>query len=167
MRGDAKIEQLRDAINTPISAKDPMAALYVRIAAEGSPLDIARQVFNDREKFRPVEMTPALVRHPLADAWIDGVPIPDEQRDSFAAWLVNHTTRRREVGELERRLRSTMDAQLKLAASEDENDRRKAAAFGRWHIEHWGVADVPKPAPAGFDQPCEKQLMAAVRRRVR
>lgn len=167
MRGDAKLEQLRDAINTPVSARDPMAALYVRLAAEGSALDIARQVFVDREKFRPIDMTPALVRHPLADAWMDGVPIPDDQRDSFGVWLVNHSVRRKEMGELESRLRATMDAQRKLAASDDDNDRRMAAALGRWHIEHWGVADVPKPAPAGIDQPFEKQLMAAVRRRVR
>lgn len=167
MRGDAKLEELRHAISPDVSARDPMAALYVRLAAEGSALDIARQVFVDRERFRPIELTPALAEPPCADDWRGGAPVPDAEKSAFAAWLVNHTTRRREVSELERRLRATMDAQLKLAASDDENDKRKAAAFGRWHLEHWGLADVPKAAPAGLDQPGEKQLMAAVRRNVR
>jgi len=164
MRGDGKIEQLREAIAPQVSAKDPMAAMYVRLAAEGSALDIARQVFNDRERYRPIKRTPALREPDCADDWRGGSPVPDEQKSEFAAWLVNHTVRRREASDLERRLRSTMDAQLKLAESDDENDKRKAAAFGRWHIEHWGVADVPKAAAAGLDQPFEKQLMAAVQR---
>lgn len=167
MRGDTKLEELRTAISTPVSARDPLAALYVRLAAEGSALDIARQVFVDREKFRPIELTPAVSEPACVDDWRGGTPVPDGEKSQFAAWLVNHTVRRREVGDLERRLRSTMDAQLKLAASDDENDKRKAAAFGRWHLDYWGVADVPKPAPMGNDQPFEKQLMAAVRRKVR
>jgi hypothetical protein len=169
MRGDDRVEQLRSAINVDVSALEPLAAFYLKLAHQGSPLDIARQVFNDREKLRPVEMTPQLrfSRPDVLDLWRNGGTIPDELRDEFAAWLVNHTTHRREVSECERRLRTSMDAQRKLAESDDENDKRKAAAFGRWHIEHWGVADVPKAASAGLDQPFEKQLMAAVQRHAR
>jgi hypothetical protein len=168
MRGDTE-QQLREAINPRVYASDPIAAHHVALAREGSALDIARQVFVDRERYRPVDapLRAQFSREDVLARWHKGAPIPTELADEFAAYLTAHTARRLAMSELERRLRATMWAQLKLAESSDENDKRMALAFGRWHRELWGVADIPRSAPAGQDQPFEKQLMAAVQRRVR
>lgn len=167
MRGDdARTEALRDAINVPVTARDEKAAFHLKLAIEGSPLDIARQVYVDRDKLLPIEVPPALVfsKPDVFEAWRKGGPIPDELKPEFAAWLVNHTARRHAQSENERRLRASMTAQRALAQSEQECDRRQASAFGRWHLEHWRIADIPAWAPAGEEQPFEMQLRAALGR---
>jgi hypothetical protein len=165
---DDKLEQLRAVINPDVGANDPLAAFHLKLAREGSALDIARQVFVDREQFRPVDVLESLEFAPaVLERWHKGAPIPDELKDEFAAWLTRNTARRLAMSECARRLRSTMDSQWKLAQSEQESDRRMASAFKRWHLEHWKIADVPGPAPAGQDQLFEAQLMAAVRRHAR
>lgn len=166
---DDKLAQLRAAINPDVSGADPLAAFHIKLACDGSPLDIARQVFVDREHYRPNGMPERLAfsdENVLA-RWHKGAPMPEALVPEFAAYLTRLTARRLAMSECERRLRATMDAQLKLAASDDEGDRRRAKAFSAWHLEHWRIADVAGYAPAGQEQPFEEQLMAAVRRHAR
>ena len=168
MRGDTA-EQLREAINPRVYASDPIASHHVALAREGSKLDIARQIYQDRAKLEPLPL-PELVgfsRTEVIEQWRKGAAIPDESKAEFAGWLANRTMRSKALSANEQRLRASMDAQRTLAQSEQEVDRRMALALARWHREHWQLADVPMWAPAGQDQPFELQLMAAVRRRMR
>jgi hypothetical protein len=65
--------------------------------------------------------------------------------------------------ERERRLRCSLTAQLTLSQSEDAADRRLATAFARWHLEQWRIADAPRTAPVGEEQPIEITVRTAAR----
>lgn len=172
MRTDEdRSRQLRAAISVPNSARQreedaKLNAFYMQLATQGSALDLARQTFVDREKHKPAPLphTANFSKPQVIARWHDGAAIPDEDKPEFAGWLQQITARDKALGENKRRLRATMSAWLKLAGSEQDLDKRKAAAFGRWHLDSWEIADLPAEAPTGVDQPFEKQLTAAVKR---
>jgi hypothetical protein len=167
---DGRTQQLAAAIRgprEPANGLTPVALKHVALAASGNQLAIARQIYEDRATLLPCAVPsrfegadPEVLKH-----WMDGEPVPDNHKESIAAWITAQTMRRRALGELERRLRASIFAWRVLSQSDSPDDKRLAVGFRRWHALEWGVVDVPMHAPAGQEQPTEAIVAAAVRMR--
>lgn len=136
--GDGRTQQLRDAIGLRTSSADEAEARkHAELLRKQDKFAIARQIYEDRAM-----LVPALAPHK---------PASDDPK-AIHQHLLDRSMAR---GECERRLRCSLTAQLTLSQSDDEADRRRVAAFARWHREQWRIADMPRVAPAGQEQPIE------------
>lgn len=148
--GDGRTQQLRDAIGIRSTREDEAEARkYAALIRANERMAIARQIFEDRALLVPVFAT-------LKPASEDPKAVHQHLLDRSMA-----------RSECERRLRCSLTAQLTLQQSEDESDRRIAAAFARWHREQWRIADLPRAAPAGQEQPIEIIVKKTVREMAR
>lgn len=105
------------------------------------PTATALAVIHQLEILGPVQLTPfaSFSKPDMLEAWRKGAPIPDDKKDEFKAWLESVALRTEQLGENERRLRSTIWAEMTLRRTAHTDMAQLMAAF---HHDRWKLDSV-------------------------